>query len=86
MSDGERFDEEVTRSDLVHERLRESPLKRWIVLDGNRYTLTALFSLAVYLVCIGIGFAGWSTRSGSPPVASHTADFGPFVPRVDFEE
>lgn len=55
----ERIDEEVSRSDLVHERLRESPLKRWIVLDGNRYALTALFSGLVFLSCAGIGFAGY---------------------------
>ena len=46
-------DEEVTRSDLVHERLRESQLKRWILLDGNRYLLVALFSAAVFVITLG---------------------------------
>ncbi|MDJ1431219.1 hypothetical protein [Halostagnicola sp. A-GB9-2] len=59
VSSDEAIDEEVTQSDLVHERLRESPIKRWIVLDGNRYALTALFSIVVLLVCAIIGFAGY---------------------------
>ena len=59
MGADERIDEEVSQSDLVHERLRESPVKRWIVLDGNRYALTALFAIVVFLACAGIGLAGY---------------------------
>lgn len=59
MSADEQIDEEVSRSDLVHERLRESPIKRWILLDGNRYTITGLFSTVVFVLCAGIGFAGY---------------------------
>lgn len=55
----EQIDEEVSRSDLVHERLRESPIKRWVLLDGNRYTITGLFSVVVFLTCATIGFAGY---------------------------
>ncbi|WP_049922440.1 hypothetical protein [Halopiger djelfimassiliensis] len=59
MSADRTIDEEVSRSDLVHERLRESPLKRWVLLDGNRYVLSALFAGIVFLTCAGIGFAGY---------------------------
>lgn len=59
MSADEQIDEEVSRSDLVHERLRESPIKRWILLDGNRYAITWLFSVVVFVTCAGIGFAGY---------------------------
>jgi hypothetical protein len=55
----EAIDEEVPESDLVHERLRESPVKRWVLLDGNRFVLTALLSAVVFSVCAGIGFAGY---------------------------
>lgn len=56
---GETIDEEVSRSDLVHERLRESPAKRWVLLDGNRYVLAGMLSVGVFAVCAGIGFAGF---------------------------
>ncbi|RKD88661.1 hypothetical protein [Halopiger aswanensis] len=59
MSADEQIDEEVRRSDLVHKRLRESPIKRWIMLDGGRYTITFLFSVIVFVTCAGIGFAGY---------------------------
>lgn len=49
----------MTRSDLVHERLRESPAKRWVLLDGNRYLLVVLFSAAVFFITLGIGVAGY---------------------------
>ena len=55
----ETIDEEVSRSDLVHERLRESPAKRWVLADGNRYVLTAVLALVVFATCAGIGFAGY---------------------------
>lgn len=55
----EQIDEEVSRSDLVHQRRRESPIKRWILLDGNRYIITGLFSVVVFLTCAGLGFAGY---------------------------
>ncbi|MFC4439391.1 MULTISPECIES: hypothetical protein [Natrialbaceae] len=55
----ETIDEEVSQSDLVHERLRESPAKRWVLLDGNRYVLTVLFAAGVFLTCASIGFAGY---------------------------
>ena len=55
----EAIDEEASRSDMIHERLRESPIERWVLLDGNRYVLAALFSVAVFLVCAGIGLAGY---------------------------
>ena len=59
MSADEQIDEEVSRSGLVHKRLRESPIKRWILLDGNRYTITCLLSVAVFITCAVIGFAGY---------------------------
>ncbi|WP_436346371.1 hypothetical protein [Natronorubrum sp. FCH18a] len=59
IDEGERIDEEVSRSDLVHERLRESPIKRWVLLDGNRYAIAGLFSLVVFVTCASIGFAGY---------------------------
>ena len=59
MSADEQIDEEVSRSDLVHQRLRESPIKRWVLLDGNRYAITGLFSVVVFATCAGIGFAGF---------------------------
>jgi hypothetical protein len=55
----ETIDEEVPESDLVHERLRESPAKRWVLLDGNRFALATLLSVVVFSVCAGIGFAGY---------------------------
>ncbi|WP_339105319.1 hypothetical protein [Haloterrigena salinisoli] len=55
----ERIDEAVSRSDLVHERLRESPVKRWLLLDGNRYVITGLFSVVVFTACASIGVAGY---------------------------
>jgi hypothetical protein len=54
-----QIDPKVDRSDLVHERLRESPVKRWVLLDGNRYTITGLFSLVVFVTCASIGYAGY---------------------------
>lgn len=54
-----QIDEKASRSNLVHERLRESPIKRWILLDGNRYTITGLFSAVVFVTCVSIGFAGY---------------------------
>ena len=59
MDADERIDEEVSRSDLVHERLRESPVKRWVLLDGNRYVIAALFAVVVFCTTAGIGFAGY---------------------------
>ncbi|PSP97830.1 hypothetical protein BRC89_10500 [Halobacteriales archaeon QS_4_70_19] len=64
MSAGEAdIDEEIEagkrRSDLVHERLRASPGKRWLLLDGSRYVLTGLFSALVFTVCVAIGLAGY---------------------------
>lgn len=55
----EQIDEQVSESDLVHERLRESPMKRWVLLDGNRYTITGLFSIIVFGTCTIIGLAGY---------------------------
>ncbi|WP_247000738.1 hypothetical protein [Halosolutus gelatinilyticus] len=55
----ERIDDEVSRSDLVHARLRESPLKRWFLLDGNRYAIAGLFSVVVFATCAVIGLAGY---------------------------
>lgn len=52
-------DEEMTHSDLVHARLRESPVERWVLLDGNRYLLVAVFSAAVFVISLGIGVAGY---------------------------
>jgi len=57
VSGTEEIDEEVGQSDLVHERLRESPAQRWVLLDGNRYLLTALLAGFVFLLCLGIGLA-----------------------------
>ena len=67
MTADEQIDESVTRSDLVHERLRESPIKRWVLLDGNRYTITGLLSLVVFVTCAGLGFIGYIpvTNSGT---------------------
>ncbi|NUC73986.1 hypothetical protein HTZ84_17035 [Haloterrigena sp. SYSU A558-1] len=59
LDEDERIDAAVSRSDLVHERLRESPIKRWVLLDGNRYAIAGLFSLVVFVACAGIGFAGY---------------------------
>lgn len=132
------IDEEGTQSELIHERLQESPFKRWLLLDGNRYVLAALLSLVVFVVCAAVGFAGFipvedpatattlvaAIVGGTLPfitivlainqlvlvvrtvvtlvflpfivllvyrfriasIASRTAEFGPFVPRVDFED
>ncbi|QLG62941.1 hypothetical protein [Halorarum salinum] len=55
----ERIDEETSRSDLVHERLHESPVRRWVLLDGNRYAITGLFSGVVFAAVAGIGAAGY---------------------------
>lgn len=55
----ERIDDEVSRSDLVHHRLQESPIKRWILLDGNRYLITGLFSAIVFITCASLGFTGY---------------------------
>ena len=55
----ETVDEDVRRSDLVHERLRESPIRRWILLDGNRYALIGLLAVVVFTTCAGIGLAGY---------------------------
>lgn len=54
----EEIDEDVGQGDLVHERLRESPVQRWMLLEGNRYLLTALLAVVVFLLCFGIGVAG----------------------------
>lgn len=59
MGGDEQIDEEVSRSDLVHERLRESPVKRWVFLDGNRSTIIGLFSAVVFVTCVSIGLAGY---------------------------
>lgn len=56
---GTPIDEETPQSDLVHERLRESPIKRWLLLDGSRFVLVALVSAVVFSVCVAIGFAGY---------------------------
>ena len=53
------IDEEAPQSNLVHERLRESPIKRWVLRDGNRFALAALLSVVIFAVCTGIGFAGY---------------------------
>ncbi|QLG26823.1 hypothetical protein HUG10_04385 [Halorarum halophilum] len=55
----EAVDEDVRQSDLVHERLRESPIRRWVLLDGNRYVLAILLSLVVFVSCTVIGLAGY---------------------------
>ena len=55
----EAVDEDVRESDLVHERLRESPISRWVLLDGNRYVLVGLLSVVVFVSCAGIGLAGY---------------------------
>lgn len=55
----ETIDGEISESGLVHERLRDSPIKRWILLDGNRYVLAALVSVAVFLATAGIGIVGY---------------------------
>ncbi|PSP54716.1 hypothetical protein BRC82_09280 [Halobacteriales archaeon QS_1_67_19] len=49
---------EATRSDLVHERVRESPFRRWVLLDGNRHLLAAGLSLAIFAACATLGSAG----------------------------
>ena len=54
-----QIDSKIGRSDLVHERLRESPVKRWLLLDGNRYTITGLFSLLIFVTSASIGYAGY---------------------------
>lgn len=46
-------------SDLVHNRLRESPFKRWVLLDGDRLTLTVMLSFVVFAICFGLGLAGF---------------------------
>lgn len=58
MSGQEQIDPRVSRSDLVHDRLRESPAKRWFLLDGNRYLLATILSLGVFGTCAMLGLAG----------------------------
>lgn len=53
------IDESVHQSDLVHEQLRRSTFKRWVLLDGNRFTLAAILSWAVFIIVVGIGLAGY---------------------------
>ena len=55
----ETIDEDVRQSDLVHDRLRASPLQRWVLLDGTRLTLAALLSAAVFAVPAALGLAGY---------------------------
>ncbi|WP_254864476.1 hypothetical protein [Halovivax gelatinilyticus] len=55
----EEIDEEVTQSALVHERLRESPVRRWVLLDGNRYILALSLSIVVFATTAVIGLAGF---------------------------
>ncbi|WP_247730284.1 hypothetical protein [Halovivax limisalsi] len=59
MSADQPIDDATTRSDLVHERLRESPLRRWVLLDGNRYVLAGILSVAVFATTLGLGLAGY---------------------------
>lgn len=59
MEGDQAIDEEVTQSDLTHERLRESPVKRWILLSGNRYVLVGILSVSVFVVCAVVGTAGF---------------------------
>lgn len=76
-------DEEVTRSDLVHERLRESPVNRWVLLDGNRYLLVGLFSVAVFVINLWIGVAGYvpvsDPRTATTLVAAIVGGTLPFI-------
>jgi hypothetical protein len=58
MSDGS-IDDAASQSDLIHERLQESPIKRWILLDGNRTVLIGLFSAFIFVSCGTIGSAGF---------------------------
>ncbi|WP_440766181.1 hypothetical protein [Natronorubrum sp. DTA7] len=62
MSADERIDEEVSQSDLVHERLRESPFKRWVVLGGNRYALTGAFSVVERSTSVR-SFREWTSKN-----------------------
>lgn len=75
--------EDVTRSDLVHERLRESPLERWILLDGNRIALVALFSGAVFVISLGLGLVGYvpvtDPRTATTLVAAIVGGTLPFI-------
>lgn len=59
MSQDGATDGEPNQSDLVHDRLRESPFERWVLLDGDRLVLTALLSFAVFAICFGVGLAGF---------------------------
>lgn len=59
MGPDETIDADVTQSALIHERLRESPMKRLVLLDGNRHVLAGLISVVVFLTCAGIGGAGY---------------------------
>lgn len=55
----EAVDEDVRQSGMVHKRLRESPIRRWVLLEGNRYVLAILLSVVVFATCVGIGLAGY---------------------------
>lgn len=76
-------DEEPSRSDLVHERLRESPVKRWVLLDGNRYVLAALLSILVFVICVSFGLTGFvpvtDPGAGSTLVGAIVGGTLPFV-------
>ncbi|WP_224270162.1 hypothetical protein [Haloprofundus salinisoli] len=54
MNDG--GDDGLAQSGLVYEPYQASPLKRWVLLDGNRIVLTALLSVAV---CASVAALCW---------------------------
>lgn len=56
---GEMTDSKGHQGGRIHEPLSDSPIKRWVLLDGNRYVLSVMFSIATLLIMAGIGFAGY---------------------------
>lgn len=46
-------------SDLIHESVATSPIRRWILLDGNRYILSLLLSGVVFLLVAALVVVGY---------------------------
>ena len=59
MSGDEQIDPRVSRSDFVHEQLSESPVNRWILLDGNQHTLTGIVPVVEFGTSALVGLAGY---------------------------
>lgn len=59
--------------ELVSEPVEQIPLRRWLLLDGDRLVLTGILSAGIFVICAALALAGFIPVTNPDPITSLTA-------------